>query len=886
MTHIHKYLLLAILIGFCLPTVGLAQSKTIVGNVTDVDLGQAVDFAIVSLMNVKDSSFVDFQYTDEKGNFTLHTDTYNGVFLRVSQLGYKKYEKVIVSKDDSENKITLRQILLKQEDMALNEVVVNAKAPSVLIKNDTTIFNAKSFRDGTEKKVEDLLRNIPGIEVDANGRLKYQNKDVERVLVEGDDMFGSNYTLATKNLSANVVDKVVVVDNYLDNPLFKEIIKSDKLIINLKVDKNFKNNISGSIELGVGGFKNFKNLVQNTTISLRRKNKAFLIGNTDNVQSDILGDVDYYYENAVSYVKNFKSTTLNTAPTLRVQEGTPLSISDVFVTKGQQSLLSFSDIYRINDNLKATFSLTAANINKAYSSSSSFRYFAQNDTLSYSDESSNASHTKPIKLKMNIEYISLRKGLSIRTYSQLLNIKTDYSESIFRNIKDSILAFQQIKPSGYFNNIELTKKIKIGIFQLIAENVNYRQKENANYKNYNFSDILNVYSNSISQFVENDVNSFSIYGRLMTRSKLNNDIELGTTVKNQKFTPSSPFYDSSKDFGINRKILEFFTNYKIFKHVKNTEFAAYLSASILKLDHNISLKNENKVYFLMSPTVEIKHKISYQWDIKLNSQIKQGITDINTMSILPIFVDYQTVFTGANRIAKNTIFNNNLILKKADGFKGYYINFLLSYNKNLNTLGRNGDYSTPIFFEKFYLQNPTQTISFSSNGSYTFEKLKAKVSMSVGRSLAETNNEINNISRKVNVIGNYLNVEYNTAFNIVNIRLKYFLNTNTYKVANNPPSQIWSQKMEVVNVIKFSKKVKSEYKFQYLGINALKSNSYFTNEFQISYLFSNSSSLKLGITNPFNTKTFSSSATSDFNFSENNLNAIQRFYMISWSFGY
>src|SRR5690606_27441794 len=102
-------------------------------------------------------------------------------------------------------------------------------------KKDTVVFNINSYKDGTERKIEDVLRKLPGIEInELSGIIKYKGKSIETVMLEGDDLFGSNYTLGTKNINADMVTEVEAIENYSENALLKGIEHSEKVALNLK----------------------------------------------------------------------------------------------------------------------------------------------------------------------------------------------------------------------------------------------------------------------------------------------------------------------------------------------------------------------------------------------------------------------------------------------------------------------------------------------------------------------------------------------------------------------------------------------------------------------------------------------------------------------------
>ncbi len=144
--------------------------------------------------------------------------------------------------------IKLQHIRIK----TLAPVVVESKRSPVQIKNDTTIYKADAFKDGTERKLIDLLKKLPGIEVnDKSGEVRFKGKPVETILLEGNDLFGNNYAIGTKNINADIVTEVQAIENYFDNYVLKGLTSDDKVALNIKVN-NSALKLSTAVEAGLG----------------------------------------------------------------------------------------------------------------------------------------------------------------------------------------------------------------------------------------------------------------------------------------------------------------------------------------------------------------------------------------------------------------------------------------------------------------------------------------------------------------------------------------------------------------------------------------------------------------------------------------------------------
>ncbi len=178
----------------------------------------------------------------------------------------------------------------------LEEVVVRSKRP-IETSGDTISFSPRYFKDGTERNVEDLLGKLPGISVDATtGTIKYQGREIKKILLDGDDLTGNNYKVLGKNLSADWLEGVEVVKRFNDKRLLRGIKQSDDIAINLKLNESAKAPIFGKADIGVGMESKYR--LKSEILSYLKKLKLFSIAETNNIGTDLeTYDLETYLEN-------------------------------------------------------------------------------------------------------------------------------------------------------------------------------------------------------------------------------------------------------------------------------------------------------------------------------------------------------------------------------------------------------------------------------------------------------------------------------------------------------------------------------------------------------------------------------------------------------------
>ena len=225
--------------------------QTISGRIENVS-GQKIPFANIIIKDSINGINIK-EYTIARNGYYLISlkGKYQRVVLEVSANKYLKdyfaIDSPLVDKNYIHDFNLARDTIVK-----LKEVIVTAKMRSFQINGDTTSFSVSAYRDGTDRKIEDIIKKLPGIEVnEKTGEIKYKGKSVETVKLDGEDLFGSNYSIGTRNINADMIEQIQAIENYSDNPLLKGIEEGDKVALNLTLKKR-KAEYSGDADLGLG----------------------------------------------------------------------------------------------------------------------------------------------------------------------------------------------------------------------------------------------------------------------------------------------------------------------------------------------------------------------------------------------------------------------------------------------------------------------------------------------------------------------------------------------------------------------------------------------------------------------------------------------------------
>lgn len=259
-----------------------ASAQTISGTIADTTNKKDVSNVVIALLKPVDSTLFKFVRSDKDGKFELKNIIPGKYILMITHPIYADLLDDITVPADGLN---LKSVSIIPKSKLLQELIVKSTA-AMRIKDDTTIYTADSFKVSANANVEELLKKLPGIQVDKDGKIKAMGETVEKVLVDGEEFFGDDPGMAIKNLRADAVKEVQVYNKKSDQAEFTGIDDGKtKKTINLKLKVDRKHGYFGKIDLSGGTKKNIDNRYNNNILlnSFKGKRKIagyFLNGNT------------------------------------------------------------------------------------------------------------------------------------------------------------------------------------------------------------------------------------------------------------------------------------------------------------------------------------------------------------------------------------------------------------------------------------------------------------------------------------------------------------------------------------------------------------------------------------------------------------------------------
>lgn len=234
-----KLLFITFLTTFCIYTELFAQSYQ--GIVTNISNKKLEDVS-VSLLSA-DSAIISYSYTDTQGNFDIKSNS-TGHFLLFSYIGYKRLMFPVAQFKNGMN------ILMEETTVQIREVKITSQR--IQQRKDTLTYTVSGFKMPQDRTIEDVLKKIPGIEVTSNGTIKFQDKPISNFYIEGMNLLEEKYALGSKNIPADMVKEVQVLQRHQPIAALREKSFSENAALNLTLNSHAKNKLIKIIDLSIG----------------------------------------------------------------------------------------------------------------------------------------------------------------------------------------------------------------------------------------------------------------------------------------------------------------------------------------------------------------------------------------------------------------------------------------------------------------------------------------------------------------------------------------------------------------------------------------------------------------------------------------------------------
>lgn len=285
-------LFLIVMASFAFALFANAQSTSgngsISGKLIDDVSKEPISEANIRILSQKDSTYITGKASGKDGAFSIPIKSGNYI-VHVSYIGYSDLYKD-ASVTNSNSNIKLGTLSLHEDGVLLSDAIVTAKAAEIVVKGDTLEYNADSYKVTESAVIEDLLKKMPGVEIDKDGKITINGKDIKKILVDGKEFFSDDPKVASKNLPAKMVDKLQVLDRRTDMSMMTGFDDGDEeTVINLTVRPGMKQGVFGNAFAGYGSQDRYE---ANAMVNyMRESDQLTLLGGLNNTNNAGFSDL-------------------------------------------------------------------------------------------------------------------------------------------------------------------------------------------------------------------------------------------------------------------------------------------------------------------------------------------------------------------------------------------------------------------------------------------------------------------------------------------------------------------------------------------------------------------------------------------------------------------
>lgn len=861
-----------------------AYSQSIISGTVKDTLQNPIPHINVILKIQNQDGIIAFATTQENGYYELTTDRIGDMELTFSSLSFKE-TTIPFSLEKNTNKIF--DMVLKEETFALDEVIINTDK-AITIKKDTIIFKADAFKKGNEETVEDLLRNIPGISVERDGKIKVGNREIEKIMVEGDDLFEKGYALLTKNLDASTINTVEVYENYSQNRLLKGIEDSEKIALNLTLKDNVKNKIFGTLKPGYGLISENRYDVSANIVSFRQSNRIYGFANLNNIgieSTAALSDMmDSGRGNNIGEFGNDE----HTAPLIKLINYKP-NVGNERINFNNAEMGSLNNIYSITSKVKLkTISFLNWDEND-YFRKSEHTYFLPLENFTTTEDY--RLYAKTISGFANTELTYDVSENEIFEYSGKYSGNRSKTNSFLFFNNDSSMEYLEEHPFETQQRFKYTNKLKAN--QVLLINGYFHHASNPqkyNNSRFLFEELFPIENHSgVSQRSANTLNILGFDTGLLTKRANNH---LWETKIGLDYT-TNHHISNFRIMGIDEKP-QGFQNHSKYRQMNGFLESSYglkinsfsLTGNIRFVQNFINLKNEDSKQetspFFINP------KISLDWQINKHNRIfsfvRYGKHNLNYKNVQNGYVltQYNQFLKGIEnmgQLSSSTFFFNHTL---GTILSTFYANTSFIYIKNHDYLGSKSVIAQNYTLNELIWLKDKEFYNFQTDSNIYFQSIASNLKIKLGYNLQNFENIVNGNLRDVTVSTFRYGGEIRTAFSgAFNFHIGTEWSKNTYKSMINQDNTTNYSFVDIVyepfeNVL-FSLN-SSRYYFKDLDTE---NNTYCFMDFEGKYqIIKNKLSIALVGKNLLNTRTFWDVNVSDIGVFKSEYQLLPRFFLL------
>lgn len=708
-------------------TLSLAQSQVITGVVAEENR-KPLESANIIAKPLQEKASLKFAIADNKGRYRLELDKGVKYEITVSYIGYVEQVWITTTDDAS---IT-HDFILQPTGEQLKEIVIKHLFKPIVIKKDTMTYDVKSFANGNERKMKEVLEKLPGVEVDKKGNVTVQGKKVTKMLVEGKSFFGGGSKLAVENIPADALDKIEVIDHFNEVGFLKQVSDSDDLAMNVKLKADKKKFVFGDVEAGgeVGNVNKGFYLAHIALFYYSPKTNLSFIGDANNIGKrtftfdDLLrfgGGMSSFLSDRKSFTNLYSFASDNNEVVQNKSQFAALNFSHNFSNKLEISgfsilskVLTASQIESRNEYLQ----------NSAIAFENKLQKGDNRSLLGISNIKLNYSPNAKEKWYYNGQYQSSTNDLN-NTINSITNVRSSVFQTL--NQADNTAIKQYLEWHKSYNDAHTTTFVVNHAYdtnkpqtrwftdQPFLTGIIPIQSDNT----YTIDQIKRVQNHSVDALfkhywvLNNSNHLYTIFGNNNGRSQL-------FTSEKQLLNTNGINSFSTAGFGndINYQLNDAYigVEYKFRIGVWTNKPALYSHWYFMQTEQTSGRRVVEKQVWLPQWTSEFEFNKSET--LNFNYKLEVGFPEVSQLADQFTLQNYNLVFKG-NALLENEQFHSaNLRYSKMNMYRGITWNAMASYVKKENNIRNEvilqgiNQVNTP-----FLRDNPET--NYNVNGSFT-----------------------------------------------------------------------------------------------------------------------------------------------------------------------
>ncbi|MEZ7884875.1 MAG: hypothetical protein QMB39_06415 [Bacteroidales bacterium] len=722
------------------------SQESIRGNVISYDDKKGIPNVVVKISDNNDQKILKYTFTTNDGKFSLSTKNLSNddVYVEFSLLGYLSKKILIKPKYD-----TILQIELHPSSFNINEVIV--KAPLIKVKGDTINYTTAQLVKIGDRNIGDVLKRIPGIEIETSGLIKYKDRPINTFYVDGKNLLGNQYSLATNNIPPDYVSMIQIFEKHEPIKVLSDISHNQTAAINLSIQKQARSKVLGIAEVGIGVLP-FQWKLGATLFNFRESQQHMLVYKSDNTGQDIISQfnmVDMGQGSMINYPDFTREGIIN----LSIAAKAPISSKRTLFNNSH--IISLNTLIplgrRLEGVLKAGFIYNDVNINNSQIT----QYVVNDQKINIIENNyfNNLNKTPLIDLSVTLNEKKVY-------FQNRINLRLNKSIGIGQNI--GIKSINQVLEKN-FNDIS-------NIVSLVKPINNIALKFNSRTQYKSHPENLNILSDSVLQNIvfkeiksENTISSQFKFKKIYPLISAGYNLRLQTINSSIEDKRNNPKFFGDNEMKLNKS--EFF-----FKSQLKFDYSVIKGIISIPITFNIfnyKAASAHKTFSTLdfNPMISLSLPISTSLDAYVQYSFgRSSANDIEWMNYDNILTNYRTISRGIQDISKTKNHNLKIGIKYSNPLKLIYISTDYMYAQIVGGVKQSFDYNIDyLTIINLFIDDSQINSSYSYQGK--FSKLFFDTPLIINLSIKRYGTKSNFVQRSIPLLISTISTMFEASVN-------------------------------------------------------------------------------------------------------------------------